>query len=235
MNDRERDASIDLILSRGLVKPKSAAAVTREMLRGLGLRFIFWDTAYSIIFAVLTLAPIAAVLLITPTERHFTVAFALSPALFLLITAFAETAERAGALYELKRTCRYTVRQITALRIACYSLAGVVYCAAVTAVSANSGAELVRLLTLCLGSLFVCAAASLAVMRNLRRRWVNAVFAAAWLFANTALPARYGAEWETLLSGVPYAVSAAAAAAGIAALILQLKSMLTEALPYADA
>jgi hypothetical protein len=235
MDENKRNASIDYILSRGLVKPQGAAALTREMLRTLGLRFIFWDTAYSLVFAALTLVPLVVLLILAPQTYRFTATFAIAPSLFLLITAFAETAERSGELYELKQTCRYTVRQITALRVGSYSLAGIVYCSAIVFTSAENAAEIIRLLSLCLASLFVSAAASLTVMRRQRGRWAGIGFAAFWLLLNLTMPVRLGESWEAFLVQTPTAISLSITAIGAAALIYQLQKMLTEVKIYAIA
>ncbi|MDR1603350.1 MAG: hypothetical protein LBS10_00965, partial [Gracilibacteraceae bacterium] len=121
LSKEKREASIAFILDCGLVKPKTATELIREIWGNLGLRFIFWDTSYSIIFGALTLVLLLILAILAPVNMRYTTAFAVSPALFLIIIAFAETAEKAGGLYELKQACRYTVWQLAALRVICYS------------------------------------------------------------------------------------------------------------------
>ncbi|MDR2770528.1 MAG: hypothetical protein LBB57_00660 [Clostridiales Family XIII bacterium] len=235
MDNEKREASIEYILARGLTAPPRARRIVRELLCDLGPRFIFWDTAYGVVFGLLTLAPLLAITALAPETLRYSVATAVAPSLFLIITVFAETAERFGGLYELKQTCRYTAAQVTALRVMCYSLAGIVYSAVVTLLCFEEGFEFASLLSLCLSALFVCAALSLFVLRRLHGRWTGALFAAAWAFVNIAAPYGLGEGWERFLSGLPIAVSAAVALAGAAAFAYQTRKMLTEGRSYAVA
>jgi hypothetical protein len=229
----DKDRRIEYILDNGLVKPKTAREQAAEIFKALGIRFIFWDTAYSITFAALTIAVVFAVFAAVPDTMRFTATAAAAPLLYLLIAVFTETAERAGGLYALKRTCRHTTRQITALRTACYSAAGAVYTAVIAFVGATSLTEFAALLPLGLLALFVCAAPQLALTRYTRRFWANAVYAAGWVFVSLALPLRFGESWEQFLADVPIAVSLAIAVADAAVLFLQIAKMISEVKAYA--
>lgn len=55
MDNKTRESSIDFILNQGLVTPIPARKQARAMLKNLGFRFIFWDTAYSLCFAMITI------------------------------------------------------------------------------------------------------------------------------------------------------------------------------------
>jgi hypothetical protein len=231
----KREASIAVILDRGLVKPKTATELIREIWGNLGLRFIFWDTSYSIIFGALTLMPLLLLAILVPENMRYTTAFAVAPMLFLIIIAFAETAEKVSGLYELKQICRYTVWQLAALRVIFYSLAGILYSIIVTLISAGNAFELISLLLLCLSSLFACAALSLFALRHFRWKWGALIFAAIWAFANLTLPYTIGTAWEAFLAEIPIAITAAVAAIGAAALAIQVRKMLMEVRNYAVA
>lgn len=231
----DKDKSIEYILDHGLAKPKTASAQAAEILRALGWRFIFWDTAYSLAFAAITVAVILALFGFAPNNCRYSAAVAAAPLLYLLISVFAETSERASGLYELKQTCRYATRQITAVRTCAYSVAGGIYTAAVALASAASAPEFITMFPLGLLALFACAVPQLALTRFARCKWANALYAAVWVFINIALPFRLGDVWEKALAGIPVAVSIAAAAAGASIIAYQIKKMLTEAKPYAHA
>jgi hypothetical protein len=235
LSKEKREASIIFILGQGLVKPKTATELIREMWSNLGLRFIFWDTSYSIIFGALTLIPILLLAILAPENMRYTTAFAVSPTLFLIIITFAETAEKVGGLYELKQTCRYTVRQVAAMRVVFYALAGILYSAIITLISAGNAFEYISLLLLCLSSLFACAALSLFALRHLRGKWGALIFAAVWVFANLALHYTVGASREAFLAEIPLAITLAVTAVGAAALAYQLRKMLLEVKNYAVA
>ena len=235
MTDRQKETSIEYIISRGLVKPKTGREQARDMISTLGWRFIFWDTAYSLTFAAITIAVALVILSAAPEDFRFTATVAAAPLLYLLIAVFAETTERAGGLFELKQTCRFTTRQITALRTSAYSAAGAVYTIVFSAVSANNSHELAVMLPLGLLTLFVCALPQLTLIRFARCKWANPLFGLAWVFVNLALPIRLGHTWETFLAGIPVAATFGTAAVCGFALIWQINKMLREVKPYAIA
>jgi hypothetical protein len=235
LDNNKKNASIEHILDHGLVKPKGAAETICEMLSNLGVRFVFWDTAYSIIFAALTLAVILVIFAAVPQDYRYSATVTAAPMLFLLITAFAETSERASGLFELKQTCRFTVCQVAALRVICYSLASVVFTAIIAALSMDSAHEFMSMFTMSLAALFTCAALNLKICRRVAWRWVNAVFAAVWVFASFAAPFALKGNWEAALSGVPVIVSLVIAVVGAGLFAFQIAKVLSEVKIYAHA
>jgi hypothetical protein len=228
MNDEKRNASIEYILDCGLAERRSTPALMREMFANLGLRYMFWDTAYSLIFAALTLAIVTGVCVAAPPYYRCSAAFAAAPMMFLLITGFAETSERMSGLFELKQTCRYTVRQVAALRTICYSVAGIAFIAITGVAIAGFTYEFFALFTLSLTALSVCAALSLSVMRFVSWRWANVVCPAVWGFASVALPVALGGRWERFLSGVPMVAMLAVVAICAGLFAYQASKMLSE-------
>ena len=235
MNENGKNASIEYILAQGLVKPQTARAKISEMFQTLGLRYIFWDTGYSIFFTALTISTVFMLFAVTPESLRFSASVAAAPLMFLFVTAFAETSERACGLYELKQTCRYTIRQITALRVICYSIAGAVFTAVIAATGAKSVYEFMAMFPLCLSALFICALLLLTVMRFLKSKWGFAAYSALWVFVSAALPFSRNELWESFLSRVPIAVSAVIALACAALFAYQISKMLLEVKKYAYA
>ena len=235
MTDREKSASIDYIISQGLVRPQSFFARVSALFSSLGLRYIFWDTAYSLVFAAVTMAGVISLPALVSQEFRHTAAVGCAPLLFLLIMLFAETAERADGLYELKQTCRYTIAQVTALRVMCYSILGVLSSALITILAMQSGAEFFSLFMLCLAAMFLCAALELLIMCRTRGKWTLAVFSAAWVFLNLAIPFTLGRSWEMILSTVPIAASAVIAVLCAAGLVFQIQRILMGGRKYAAA
>ena len=235
MNEKEKNASIEFILDKGLVVPPTLWERVTKMHRVLGWKFIFWDFSYSMIFVAITLLGIVLLFDRAPMEYIYSVAVGFSPMLFLSIMFFAEVNERACGLYELKQTCLFTSRQITALRCMYYSLAGVAFAIVVTAFAAENIAQFFRILPLCLGGLFLCATIGLSAIRISRSKWAVAVFSVTWTFINLVLPFTFGQSWETLLSTLPLVFTIAFAIAVAAAFIYQTNKMLTEEKQYAYA
>jgi len=235
MTDRQKDASIDHILKQGLVIPPSLWQRVREILSMLGFGFIFWDMSYSICFTIPTLVITLLSLLFVPERFSYSAAAGIAPMLFLLITFFAETSERISGLYELKQTCRYTVRQITAVRVMCYAAAGILFTGVVAAIMADTVNEFFMLLPICLSMLFICAAVQLSALRLVRNGWAVAVISACWAAANLAVCLVVGEWWESFLRSVPIAIGMMAAVLSAVILVLQIKKMLMEANQYAIA
>ena len=235
MTNEEKNTSIEYILEQGLVTPPTFGKRIMKMHDTLGLRFIFWDLSYSLIFVAVTLLGISFSLRYAPIDFQYSVAFGFSPVLFLCIMLFAEMSERACGLYELKQTCRYTSRQITALRSIYYSLAGAVFAVIVTAFSSENMVQFFRIIPISFGGLLLCAVMSLSVIRLSRNKWTIAVFGIAWACINIALPITLGEYWESFLSGLPIAATIAIAIIGAAGFIYQTNKMLSEEKQYANA
>jgi uncharacterized membrane protein YqjE len=230
-----KDENIRYILDRGLIRPKTPRERVADILRALGLKYIFWNTAYSLIFAALTVMVVLAVFVAVPDSYRFSVTVAAAPLLYLLIAVFTETTERANGIYELKQTCHYTIQQITALRTAFYSLAGAVYTAALAVSAMRSSDEFLPMLALGLLALSVCAVPQLLITRLSRSKWTNAMYAAIWVFVNLALPVKFGASWENNLANVPVVFSFGVAAVATITLAYLIRKMLMEVKPYARA
>lgn len=235
MDKNIKNASIDYILSQGLVKPQTTTEKITEMLRTVGFRFIFWDTGYSLFFAAATLAVVLVLFSFAPNDYRCSAAIAVAPLFYLLITLFAETSERASGLYELKQTCRFTIQQIAALRIIGYSVVGFVFTAVIAAISTDSGYEFLSLFPLCLSALFLCVILSISFIRFLHSKWANAMFSAIWVFINCAIPFLLGERWELLLREMPFAVSIVLAVLGGALLVYQISKMMSGVKKYAIA
>lgn len=233
--ERERDIAIEFILDKGLVKPKSIFACIAEMVRNIGLRYIFWDTWYSIFFAAVTIAGVSLFFFAASEGERYSVAVATAPLLFLAITVFAEISERLGGLYELKQTCRYTIRQITAMRIICYSIAGLVFTTVISAFTASGSGEFLSLLILSLAALLLCAALILTAMRFIRSPWATAILSGIWILANTVLTFSGIVQWENILSNVSLTIPCIIAAVSAAIFMHQASKLLKENNTYAYA
>ena len=235
MTDKGKNASIEYILAQGLVSPPTFWERIIKMHRSLGCKFIFWDLSYSLIFAAVTILGVAFLFRYAPIDYQYSVAFGFSPVLFLFIMLFSEINERACGLFELKQTCLYTSRQITALRCIYYSLTGTAFVIVATIIFTESTAQFFRILPLSLGGLFLCATIGLSVIRVSRSKWAIAIFGIAWVSFNLTFPFTFGEDWELFLSGLPLALTVAFTIIGAVGFIYQTKKMLLEEKQYVTA
>jgi hypothetical protein len=229
LTQSEKAGAIEDILDKGLRKPRSNRSVFREIHRLLGYRFIFWDTAQAFVVSAITFAGVLVVVPFSPAAFRHAVLFGCAPLLFIAILFFTEVLEHAGDLYELKLTCKYTIRQITAFRIMCYSLLGIIFCAGIAGVTAyrmENVRELLRLFPLSLCALFICAFIGLFFMRRSARKSAYVSAAVLWGIIAFVPVLLFGERWELFLSGLPVAVTLGIALLSGALFLLEIKKFM---------
>jgi len=205
----EKNRAIEHILSKGLSKPKSLWNYIYELYRALGLRYIFWGSAPSILMTVavtliwIRLAPFA------PEQHPYSALFALAPVFFLAAVCITETNERVRGLYAIKMTYKYTIQQVTAFRVLCFSLLGAVFCTFISIYFSRFSVDhsLFKALSLSFCALFLCAVLILVMLRLFNRLWIYLSATMLWM-AFGILPVRiFGQSWELFLARIPIALT----------------------------
>lgn len=234
--NQDKNESIEFILTHGLQKPKSSWSKMIETVRMIGYRNIFWDTAYGLYITIITLAIACIIFISLPEQFLFTLATITAPVIYLIILVFAEMSERINGLYELKKTCHYTILQMTTIRIIAYSLIGFMLTILIVLFSAGNGNEFLLLFSLCLFALSICATLSLSLISLFNGKWLFAIFASAWIFLNVIIPFLLGIEkWESLLREMPITIAFILAVVGCLLLVYRLNKIFTEVKNYAVA
>ncbi len=228
----DRQASIEYILEKGLITRETVWERARLILRRMGLRLVFWDTAYSLVFLILTLGTAAAVAWLAPSGWSRTLTVACSPAVFVIIVTVTELVERFDGLYGLRQTCHFTSRQVTAVRVMCYSAVGAVAAGLIAWLSADTWRDFLSLLPLGLGALFFSAVTNLFLLAARRPVWLTALVAAGWLAVVAGPPAALGPLWENFLASLSTAVTSLVCLIGAVILLWQIARLLTERRPY---
>ncbi|MDR0920609.1 MAG: hypothetical protein LBM93_15385 [Oscillospiraceae bacterium] len=226
-----KDKSIEYILDKGLIKPKSTIEKIREIYSNIGIRSIFWDTSYSIIFSVLTVALLTVVYFFLPHRIHYSSAFAFAPVLFMLITVFTYLSEYSNGIFELKKTFKYNSKQINALRMLFYSAFGMVFTAVTVAMNTSDFYDFASLFPLCLSALFITA---IIMFNFIRFRYLNIIFISAWGFGNTFIIFVGNRHWENFLREMPVLYSSVVSSVTFILILLQVKKMLRTTQPTAD-
>ncbi|WP_422659810.1 hypothetical protein ACK8P5_04615 [Paenibacillus sp. EC2-1] len=203
----EKNRSIEDVLSKGLSKPKSLWTYIYELYCALGLRYIFWDSGPAILitFAV-TLIWIKMFPL--PEQHPYAALFALAPVFFLAAVSITEINERVRGLYAIKMTYKYTIQQITAFRVLCFSLLGAVFCTLISLYFSRSPVDysLLKALSVSFCTLFLCAALTLVTLRLFNRVWIYGATALLWLGLGFVLGNVFGQVWDQFLARIPVAV-----------------------------
>ena len=233
----QRDNAINAILEMGLTPPVSMWAYLRDMYKHLGLRNIFWESLPAIAISVCVAALYATFLIQFASGNAdwnlYSLLFMMSPILFICLTLSADFAERCSGLYELKMTCKYTIRQIATLRLLCFSLAGMIF-AVVSGAMLNHTAEIgymFQLLSLVLCSVFLCALSTIYIARKLRNGWY--LGSLIWVVASALPMLVFGQAWESILVNLPPAATLAVAATACTLFLREIK-IITREVRYAD-
>ncbi|MCL1884484.1 MAG: hypothetical protein FWF81_12145 [Defluviitaleaceae bacterium] len=236
----ERDKAINEILDKGLVEPVSTPMFLRNMFQNLGTVVIFRG-ALPGVFLSLFVASAYVLMVVMYIDNVFadlkynSLLFLFSPMLFIGLTLSTEATEliEGRGLYELKMACRYTVRQITAFRLLCFSLVGTIF-AVIVGYSYHTVIEtgyLLHFVSLALSSLFLCTLLIIFTMRHFRVGWW---FGSCIWTAFGLLPMainRHG--WEELLSHLPPVLTLGVAVVAFTLFLREIKIM-TREVRYAD-
>jgi len=222
----EKERAIALILDKGLTKPKSIWRLLHEMYRALGLRHLFLNTSLPIL---VSMALMAVFILWNPLpydQYKNAILFAAAPLFFVFAVLLTETAERMNALFELKMTCKYTIQQIAAFRVLCFSLTGTVLCTLAILFSGFPDAYgVLRALACSLCALYLFSFISLSFMRHFQSKWLRPVPVLLWMAAGPCPILVFGKQWELFLSRVPVAATVTIAVLALALFLREIKML----------
>jgi hypothetical protein len=224
----EKDKAIEDIILKGLSKPKSLWEYLCDIYRALGLRYIFCDMAYAMIMTVVSTIGFIILYPLTPEQHIYAAIFAVAPVFFIFIVLFTEIIERVSGLYELKMTCKYTVQQITAFRILCFSLLGAVFSVLTSLYFSRLLIvyDLLRTFSLSLCALFLYAFLTIFILRRFNRKWNYIIVVLLWIIIGL-LPARiFGEQWNLLLVRLPVAVTVFVAATACILFLMEIKKLM---------
>ena len=206
----EREAAIAAILDQGLVPQPGLTATLRSALDARVLFFGVADCIFlSILAAVLLLIPLLAAALQMAAVAPML--FLASPALYALLLGLTAWKEAQSGLLDWKRSCRLSVRAVTALRMAVFGGGSVLVWVPVNLwLWRAMGGELPLswMLGVSLSSLFLYGLLSLACLERRRRLIAPPVIWAAlgglllmWDGASAWLTALPGALFLALAGG----------------------------------
>lgn len=224
----EKDKEIEAILSKGLSKPKSLWGYLSNIYSALGFRYIFLDMAFPIVMSVIAMIGFIVLYPLALKQHIYATLFAIAPMFFIFIVLFTEKMEQVNGLFELKMTYKYTIQQIAAFRILCFSLLGTVLC---TFISLYLSQLLVvysffRAFSLSLCALFLWAYLTLFIMRHFNWKWFHLFVVLPWIMTGFMPIGLLGNNWEVFLSQIPVAVTMFAAAIACALFLMEIKKLI---------
>jgi len=240
--DKSRKKSIETILADGLTRPVSTWVYLRDMYRNLGLRVIFWEAAPAMLISVAValaymLLLAAQFTFLDAAENLSAMLFLFSPALFMSMTVCTEAIERMSGLYEIKMTGKYTLRQITAFRLLCFSLIGTVFAVIANTVICHLATEEVQagfsfqMIAIALCSLFLCSLLIISILRRFRAGWY--LGAIIWAVVGMLPVLIFREAWSAFLLNIPPAVVMVVAVAAYVLFLREIKLTTGEVYGYA--
>lgn len=120
-SEEEKNKSISFILDKGLSQKKNNHIKIPELMGKIGIRNLFWGT-WDCIFLALIGGITLATVFILPSVMYKQILpiglFLLSPAIYGLLHFLTIWKEKQIGLYEIKMTCRYSLKELTAVRMA---------------------------------------------------------------------------------------------------------------------
>lgn len=227
----EKNRSISYILQNVPERPATFSQSLMELFRTFGWRGLFFGVGDAAFVAVMGIAILFGVCIASAhsyvlTERLYGSLFFVSPFTYLLLYSLTMWKEKLSGVWDLKMTCRVTLRHLTAARMLCFGGAGtltsVMLSGAVCYVSRDA-LSFFRLLGVSLCSLFLFAAMLLFLLLRLRGRYAQIICTTIWVMLGGAVHAHAGSGISLALGELPVAVLLTAAAAFFALFLLETR------------
>lgn len=157
----EKERAIHTIICHSMPHKQSIFAVMAEVFKTIGFRNLFWGTGdclflsilCSIIFVIVFIMPISVY-----SGFQYLVLFFISPLFYSLLNIITAWKELQSGTYEIKMTCHYTLRELTALRMLFFTgfcvILDVLLAGAVSCLSTH-GLAILQLIGISLSALFL--------------------------------------------------------------------------------
>lgn len=207
ISEEEKNKSIDFIISQGMPRPQTLRSCIPKLFKSVDMQTLFFGVGDCLFLAFLAFA-----LFIVPFAYSASggegslcpAVFVFSPALYGLLHFLTQWKERMSGTYELKMTCRYTLRQLTALRMLLFGGISIIICVPVTSLFYALSGESVsfpRLMGVSFSALFIFAAVLLAAFISAKKRYILGVYAI-WTTVSVIM-LNSGEKFGSLLLKVP--------------------------------
>lgn len=121
LSEAEKDFSISEIVKKGVVKPGDQWKKMFEVRRACTFHTLFFGVGDCFLLGLMVAACIWLLLIQAGSQVMVCMVFAVSPFAYIASCLLTSWKEHRLQLYDMKMTCRYTLRQISAFRMICYS------------------------------------------------------------------------------------------------------------------
>lgn len=202
----EKNQTIEHILSKGLQEPEGIGNFLMRMYRAIGLKYIFFDLKQVIVMTTLIVIGIVLLLAISVENYNYSIIFLLSPLFFVMTVSATEWMERSHPIYELKKTFKYTMKDMIIFRTLCYSLISVVLSVFLSLGMANV-LEMVRATSIAFSALFLCTLLTVAITRRFNHPLIYLTSFGVWSVMNLVPLLLFNGRWNTFLAQIPLSLT----------------------------
>lgn len=224
----EMDIEIECILSKGLKTPKSLWQYLREIGRALGFRYVFLEMTLAFIISFVAIMGFFILFPLSRVQYVYAALFALAPAFFIFIVLFTEFLERMNGMYELKMSLKYTLNQVTAFRIMCFALFGILLFTLVSIYFnyLTPAYGFIKCLSISLCALFRCSFETLFMMRRFHWNRMYMTGLLLWIALGLSPVWIFGDQWELFLSNMPSVIVIFIAVTSFVLFLAEIKQMM---------
>ncbi len=121
LSETQREAAIQDIVRQGVISPADRIMKLLNVALKCPFRILFFGVGDCLFLGVLITACLWLFLMQLDTKVILCCVFALSPFVYIISFLLTSWKEYALQLYEIRSSCRYTMRQVAALRMICFS------------------------------------------------------------------------------------------------------------------
>ncbi len=121
LSEAEKDSAISEIVEKGVIKPGDRFRKMLEVRRVCTFRTLFFGVGDCFLLGILIAACIWLLLIQAGSQVIICMVFAVSPFAYIASYLLTSWKEHRLQLYDIKMTCRYTVRQVSAFRMIFFS------------------------------------------------------------------------------------------------------------------
>ncbi len=221
----EKNQAIESILSEGLQQPEGIRDFFTRMYRTFGLKHLFFNVHQSIAIALLIVAGVVLMLSVNMSHSGYATVFLVSPLFFVLVVSLTEWMEQKDTLYELKRTFKYTVKDMAIFRTLCYSLISV-FLSVILSLIYSKRLDSLRTLAIAFSALFLCTLLTIVITRRFNHRYSYLTSFSMWGLVNVVPVLLLGKRWEVFLSRIPLSLTLLVSVGLIYLYIKELKQII---------
>ncbi len=156
LSEEEKENAIRSIIKQGIVTPKSRIKGIIDICKSCTFSVLFFGIGDCVFLSILITLCLWLFFLEAGKKTILCTVFTLSPFVYLMSFSLTTWKEKILQLYEITMSCRYTIRQVTALRMIYFSIGNMLINTVVLAiVSRNEFAAFWKMLGLSFSSLFL--------------------------------------------------------------------------------